>query len=105
MKSENKSIKTLRRNLTGLLLLACLVSCILIVGANGYLVYRGENLQQYTQALIERVPSGFWVTLGIGSAQSIGTFILAAIALKFLKYWLSAFFGRFLQMRYCGKEL
>ncbi|MBN3884517.1 MAG: mechanosensitive ion channel family protein [Nostoc sp.] len=88
LKSENRSIKTLRRNLTGLLLLACLVSCILIVGANGYLVYRGENLQQYTQALIERVPSGFWVTLEIGIAQSIGTFILAAIALKFLKYWL-----------------
>lgn len=88
LKSEDRSIKTLRRNITGLLLLACLVSCILIVGANGYLVYRGENLQQYTIAMLERIPSGFWITLGIGIAQSIGTFILAAIALKFLKYWL-----------------
>jgi moderate conductance mechanosensitive channel len=88
IKSEDRSIKTLRRNITGLLLLACLVSCILIVGANGYLVYRGENLQQYTLALIKRIPSGFWITLGIGIAQSIGIFMLAAIALKFLKYWL-----------------
>ena len=86
--SDNRSIKTLRRNITGLLLLACVVSCILIVGANGYLVYRGENLQQYTLLLIKRIPSGFWVTLGIGIAQSLGTLILAAIALKFLKYWL-----------------
>ncbi|MEH2023321.1 hypothetical protein [Nostoc sp.] len=88
LKSEDRSIKTLRRNITGLLLLTCLVSCILIVGTNGYLVYRGENLQQYILLLIERIPSIFWVTLGIGIAQSIGTLILAAIALKFLKYWL-----------------
>ncbi|ACC79785.1 mechanosensitive ion channel family protein [Nostoc punctiforme] len=88
LKSEDRSIKTLRRNITGLLLLACLVSCILIVGANGYLIYRGENLQQYTIAMLERIPPGFWITLGIGIAQSIGTFMLAAIALKFLKYWL-----------------
>ncbi|MEJ6482638.1 mechanosensitive ion channel family protein [Nostoc punctiforme UO1] len=88
LKSEDRSIKTLRRNITGLLLLACLVSCILIVSANGYLIYRGENLQQYTIAMLERIPPGFWITLGIGIAQSIGTFMLAAIALKFLKYWL-----------------
>ncbi|MEH2235837.1 hypothetical protein [Nostoc sp.] len=64
------------------------MSCILIVSANSYLVYRGENLQQYTLLLLERISSGFWVTLGIGIAQSIGTLILGAIALKFLKYWL-----------------
>jgi moderate conductance mechanosensitive channel len=88
LKSEDRSIKTLRRNITGLLLLICLVVCILIVGANGYLVYRGENLQQYTVLLIKRIPPGFWVTLGIGIAQSIGTLITATIALKILKYWL-----------------
>jgi len=88
VKSEGRSVKTLRRNITGLLILTCSVLCILIVGANGFLIYRGENLQQYTLALINRIPSGFWVTLGIGSAQSIGTLILAAIALKFVRYWL-----------------
>ncbi|MCC5617162.1 mechanosensitive ion channel family protein [Nostoc sp. CHAB 5836] len=89
LKSENRNIKNLRRNITGLLLLTCLVACIVIVGANGYLVYRGENLHQYTLSLIEGIPLGFWVTLGIGTLQSIGTLILAAIALKFLKYWLT----------------
>ncbi|WGV24658.1 mechanosensitive ion channel family protein [Halotia branconii] len=89
LKSKDRSIKTLRRNITGLLLLACLVLCILVVGANGYLIYRGENLQQYMLLLIGRIPSRFWVTLGIGIAQSIGTLILAAFALKFLNYWLN----------------
>lgn len=87
-KIEERNQKTLRRNITGFLLLTCLVLCILIVGANGFLIYRGENLQEYTLSLINRIPSGFWVTLGIGIAQSIGVVILAAIAGKFLDYWL-----------------
>ncbi|MEC4811973.1 MAG: mechanosensitive ion channel [Scytonema sp. PMC 1069.18] len=88
LKSKERSIKTLRRNITGLLLLAGLVLCILIVGANGFLLYRGENLQQYTLLLIQRIPLAFWITLGIGCAQSIGVLILAAIVLKFLHYLL-----------------
>jgi moderate conductance mechanosensitive channel len=88
LKNEDRNINTLRRNITGLLLLSCLVACILIVGANGYLLYRGENLQQYTLLWIKRIPSGFWVTLGIGIVQSIGTLVIVANALKFLKYWL-----------------
>lgn len=88
VKSEGRSIKNLRRNIKGLLILTCLVLCILILAANGFLLYRGENLQQYTLLLIHRIPSGFWVTLGIGSAQSIGILILAALALKLVRYWL-----------------
>lgn len=88
VKNQGRSIKTLRRNIKVLLILTCLLSCILIVGANGFLLYRGENLQQYTLLLIERIPSEFWITLGIGSAQSISILILAAIALKFVRYWL-----------------
>ncbi|WP_071190505.1 mechanosensitive ion channel family protein [Trichormus sp. NMC-1] len=89
LKGDNIKIKILRRNITGLLLLGCIVLCILIVGANGYLIYRGEDLQQYTIALIRRIPSGFWVTLGIGITQSIGVVIAAVITLKSIKYWLN----------------
>ncbi len=88
LRSDDRSIKKLRRNITGLLLLACLVSSILIVGANGYLLYRGENLQEYTLTIIRRIPSGFWIDIGIGIAKSVSTLIVAAIALKFVNYWL-----------------
>ena len=89
IKNEGRSIKTIRRNITGILLLICLVLCIAIVGVNGYLLYRGENLQQYTVTLIKSIPLGFWVTLGIGTAQSIGILVVAGIVLKFLRYWLN----------------
>jgi moderate conductance mechanosensitive channel len=83
---NEKQIKILRRNITGLLLLTCLFLCILIVGANGFLLYQGQDLQKYTINLILRIPSEFWLALGIGIAQSISTVIVAAIALKILKY-------------------
>ncbi|WP_193198171.1 mechanosensitive ion channel family protein [Nostoc sp. MG11] len=87
VKNQGRSINTLRQNIKVLLILTCLLSCLLIIGANAFLLYRGENLQQYTLLLIKRIPSGFWVSLGIGCAQSIGTLILAAIAVKFVRYW------------------
>ncbi|MDF5717191.1 MAG: mechanosensitive ion channel family protein [Rhizonema sp. NSF051] len=85
---QERNIKTLRRNIKGLLILTCLVLCIFIVAADSFQIYRGENLQQYTLSLIHRIPPGFWVILGVGSAKSIGTLILAAIVVKFVQYWL-----------------
>ncbi|MEH2076002.1 MAG: mechanosensitive ion channel family protein [Nostoc sp.] len=85
-KGEGRTIKILHRNINAFLILTCLLICLLIIGANGFLLYRGEKIQQYTLLLIERIPSAFWVTLGIGSAQSIGILILAAIILKLVSY-------------------
>jgi small conductance mechanosensitive channel len=85
---NERQIKILRRNITGLLLLVGAVLCILIIGVNGFLIYQGQDLQKYTLDLIGQIPAGFWLTLGIGIAQSIGAVIVAAIALKLLKYCL-----------------
>ncbi|MGD1872761.1 MAG: mechanosensitive ion channel family protein [Mastigocoleus sp.] len=73
------NVKILRRNIRGFLLLACLILCLSIVGINSFLLYRGENLQQYTLSLIRRIPLEFWINLGIGSIQSFGIVILAAL--------------------------
>jgi moderate conductance mechanosensitive channel len=88
LKSNDIRLKILRRNITGFLLLTGSVLCIAIIGVNGFLLYQGHNLQEYTLALIGRIPSGFWITLGIGITQSIGTAIAAKISLRLLKYGL-----------------
>ncbi|MFB2836681.1 mechanosensitive ion channel family protein [Floridanema evergladense] len=93
-KLDDRQIKNLRRNITGLLLLVGAVLCILIIGINGFLIYQGQDLQKYTLNLIGQIPAGFWVTLGIGIAQSIGAIIVAAIALKLLKYSLKVVSNR-----------
>ena len=86
---KESNIRILRRNITGLLLLASLILCFLIIGANGFLIYRGEDPREYTLALVQRIPSEFWITLGIGIAQSLGTVIAAAIVLRLIKYGLN----------------
>ncbi|MFB2893877.1 mechanosensitive ion channel family protein [Aerosakkonemataceae cyanobacterium BLCC-F50] len=83
---DDRRIKIMRRNITRLLLLVCSVLCILIIGVNGFLIYQGQDLEKYTIDLIGQIPAGFWLSLGIGIAQSIGAIIVAAIALKLLKY-------------------
>lgn len=88
LKSDDIKIKILRRNMTGFLLLSCLLLCVFIIAANGFLIYRRENIQAYTLDLIRRIPSGFWLALGIGIAESIGVIIAAVITLKVIKYWL-----------------
>ncbi|CAD5951667.1 mechanosensitive ion channel family protein [Planktothrix agardhii] len=87
-KSDDSRLKNLRRNITRLLVLIGLVLCIVIVGANSFLLYQGKNIQQYTLNLISRIPPGFWITFGIGIAESIGAVVVAVISLKLLKYWL-----------------
>lgn len=83
---ENNRIRILRRNLIGVVLLVGFVLCILVVAGNVFLIYRGEDLQKYTLELIRRIPSGFWVTLGIGIAKCVGIIIVAALGLKVIQY-------------------
>lgn len=87
-KIGDRQIKILRRNITRFLLFACSVLCTLILGVNSFLIYQGQDIRQYTLHLISLIPSEFWLNLGIGTAQSIGTGILATFTLKFVKYWL-----------------
>ncbi|MBC6478329.1 MAG: mechanosensitive ion channel family protein [Hormoscilla sp. GM7CHS1pb] len=59
-----------------------LVLCVLVVGANGWLIYQGENIQEYTIALMGRLPASFWVNLGTRVAKSIITVTLAAVSIR-----------------------
>ncbi|NET60606.1 MAG: mechanosensitive ion channel [Symploca sp. SIO2E6] len=88
LKKGEKSAKTLRRNIRGIVILLGVVLSLAIIGVNGVLIYQGENLQEYTTNLIRDIPSDFWVALGIGSIKSIGILILASVVLRFLPQWL-----------------
>ncbi len=74
--------KTLRRNIKGVLLLFCILFCLLVVGINAYLFYKGENLYQYTLLLIYRIPSELWINIGIASCQSFVIVVLAALLIR-----------------------
>jgi len=46
-KLKKRNLKNLGRNISSICILAGAALCLLLVGANGWLSYRGENLQEY----------------------------------------------------------
>ena len=77
--------ESLRRSIRLLLLLVCLVLCVGVASASGYLMYKGENLATYTLELVQGIPQQFWMTLAVALAKTIGVVILAAIAVRWLR--------------------
>lgn len=57
---------------------------IALIAANGYLMYRGENLPAYTLNLVKSIPQQFWIDTGIALAKVVGLFIAAAIILNYV---------------------
>ncbi|MDJ0733082.1 MAG: mechanosensitive ion channel family protein [Nostocaceae cyanobacterium] len=80
--------KTFRRNLKGILWLCCVLLCVSIVGVNGFLIYQGKNLQEYTLSLITSIPSVFWISVVIAILQSLGILILALLSIRLTNYLL-----------------
>lgn len=77
-----KNVQSLRGKIKKILILSGVVLCVGVVGANGWLIYQGENLQEYTLGLMRRLPREFWVSLGTGLAKSIVTVALAAVSIR-----------------------
>lgn len=80
--------QTLRRNIRGILILSGIVLSLGVLGVNGWLLYRGEDLTQYTLTLLRGIPVQFWVTLSLGIVKSISLLILAGIVLRSINHWL-----------------
>lgn len=82
-KLDRQTLKSLRRNIRSISILTGAVLCLLLVAANSWpMIYQGENLQEYTLALLGHLPAEFWLTLATGIAKSIGTISLAAFSIR-----------------------
>ncbi|MGK7927257.1 MAG: mechanosensitive ion channel family protein [Spirulina sp.] len=80
-KSKN-SAGAIRRNVRGFLFLVGFLLSLGIIGANGFLIYRGENVRDYSLELFRKIPTEFWIALGLGIVKSIGAIIAASIVLR-----------------------
>jgi len=78
----NSNARNLRRNLEAMIVICCIALCLVIVGGNGWLIYRGKDLKEYTLGLVSNIPKGFWITLGTGLGKCICLLMLVAFAMK-----------------------
>lgn len=80
-----QAAETVRRNLRLLVVLSSLLTCVTLVGLNGYLVYRGEYLPEYTLTKLRSIPPGFWGALGLGLAKVAGLAALTYVLVRILR--------------------
>lgn len=66
---------TIQRTVKKLLIFAGLILSILTVSYNGYLIYNGVDVLQFTRDLITGIPPDFWKQLFLGLAKVIALLI------------------------------
>ena len=87
------NIAVIRRNIRGFLFFLGLLISLAILGLNGFLIYRGESVRDYSLKLLLKIPQELWIALFWGIIKSIGIIITAIIVLRFLNLlldWVSA---------------
>ena len=72
----------IRRNVRHFLWLSTIIISLVIIGINGFLVYRGENVRDYSLQIIRQIPTEFWINLGSGILKSIGVIIGTGLILR-----------------------
>jgi len=92
------NIAVIRRNIRGFLFFLGLLISLAILGLNGFLIYRGESVRDYSLKLLLKIPQELWIALVWGIIKSIGIIITAIIVLRFLNLlldWVSAYAQNF----------
>lgn len=74
-----------RRILRRSLLWAGSLLALGIIGANAYLLYRGEDLVEITRGLFQRLPTEFWIPLALASGKVLGLVIATTIVLRLVR--------------------
>ncbi len=82
LQKTQTSGSAIRRNVRGFLFLVSLFLSLGIISINGFLIYRGENVRDYSLKLLRQIPQKFWTALGLGIIKSIGIIIATVIVLR-----------------------
>ena len=88
IKKNEANASVIRRQFRVFLLLLSLLLSLLILGVNGFLIYRGENLRDYSLQLVRQINQDFWTALGWGIIKSMVVILAARIVLKIVNFML-----------------
>ncbi len=73
-----------RKRIKFFLIVLCILTCLILLGYNGYLLYKRIDVYQHTMLLLNRIPPGFWWQLTARIAKVIGLAVLAHYAIRML---------------------
>lgn len=76
LQARTADITFLRRSISRLLILISVILCLVLVGVNGIVIYRGGNIQEFQLNLIRSLPSQFWMNLFTASLKTVSLLML-----------------------------
>ncbi|MCC5659219.1 mechanosensitive ion channel family protein [Nostoc sp. XA010] len=76
------NITFLRRSISKILILICVIMCLVLVGVNGIVIYRGGNIQELQLNLIRSLPTQFWGNLFTASLKTVSLLILVKFSIS-----------------------
>ncbi|MFN6464058.1 MAG: mechanosensitive ion channel family protein [Nostoc sp. DedVER02] len=79
------NITFLRRSISKILILICVIMCLALVGVNGMVIYRRGNIQEFQLNLIRSLPTQFWINLFTASFKSVSLLLLVKFSISPLK--------------------
>ncbi|MCF4970351.1 mechanosensitive ion channel family protein [Nostoc sp. CMAA1605] len=80
LQGRTDNITFLRQSISRISILTAVVLCLVLVGVNGMVIYRGGNVQEFQLNLIRSLPTQFWVNLGTAILKSVSLLLLVKLS-------------------------
>jgi small-conductance mechanosensitive channel len=84
LKRRQQKLATLRRNISRLLIFTCVVVCLVLLGVNGVVIYRGGNVAEFQLNLIRNIPTQFWVNSATAILKTVSLLVLVKVSIPLL---------------------
>ncbi|KAB8332171.1 mechanosensitive ion channel family protein [Scytonema tolypothrichoides VB-61278] len=81
LQGRTANITFLRRNISRLLILICVVLCLALIAMNGVIIYRGGNIKEFQLNLVRSIPTQFWLNFLTASLKSVSLLLLVKFSI------------------------
>ncbi|MGF2035656.1 MAG: hypothetical protein RMZ43_010135 [Nostoc sp. CmiVER01] len=87
LQGRTANITFLRRSISKILILICVIMCLVLVGVNGMVIYRDGKIQEFQLNLIHSLPTQFWINIFTASLRSVSLLLLVKFSIPPLKHF------------------
>lgn len=81
LQEKNVNITSLQRHISKILIFICAIACLALIGINGAVIYRGENIQEFQISLIRNLPTQFWSKFFTASLKTVSLLMLIKVSI------------------------
>ncbi|NMF62780.1 mechanosensitive ion channel family protein [Brasilonema octagenarum] len=81
LQGRTANITFVRRNISRLLILICVVLCLALIGVNGMVIYRAGNVKEFQLNFVRSIPTQFWVNIFTATLKSLSLLMLVKFSI------------------------